>query len=137
MNKTTFNDDGSAINSYIWTKEFSGAPGHEGYTKDFRFCDLLFEKSGVYDMELRYRADSDRGDGNQKQIDLDPGGTTWNNFMWGTGQWDAGVDAAEESLSLGVLRGKRVQFKISNNNTVNQKFKLYGLNFTYNLKGRR
>jgi len=38
---------------------------------------------------------------------------------------------------LGAARGKRIQLYFSNQNTINQKFKIIGLNYSYNLKGRR
>ena len=33
----TYNDDGGAINSYFWTKEFGGVKGDYNYHKDFRY----------------------------------------------------------------------------------------------------
>lgn len=138
MNKaSTYSDDGAAINSYIYTKEFAGVPGHEQYHKDFRFFNLLYEKAGGYYMDVFFRADSDTGDGNRLQVSLDPGSSLWGTMIWGVDTWGGGNSAGEERIFFGQLRGKRVQFKFSNQNTINQKFKIYGLQFGYNMVGRR
>jgi hypothetical protein len=137
MNTSTYNDDGSAINSYIWTKEFSGVPGHEQYLKDFRYVNVLYEKSGDWFMKMNYRVDGDEGDGNSVNIDLDPGSNLWGTLVFGTDDWGGGTDTGEERIRLGQLRGKRIQFKFSNQNTVAQKFKVIGLQIGYNLVGRR
>ncbi len=119
------------------TKEFPGVPGDEQWFKDFREFNLLYEKAGGYFMDVFYKADSDSGDGNRLQIDLDPGGSLWGVMIWGIDLWGGGNDAGEEKISLGQLRGKRIQFRFSNQNVANQKFKIYGLQFSYNKKGRR
>lgn len=137
MNTLTYNDDGSAINSYMWTKEYSGNPGEENITKDFRFANLFYEKSGDYFMDFTYRVDSDKGQGNNQQIDLDPGGSLWGSMRWGSDLWGGGSDEEEARYYLGPSIGKRIQFKFSNQNTVNQKFKILGMNFMYNKKGIR
>lgn len=134
---TSYNDDGAAIDSYVWTKEFSGLKEHENVFKDFRALMVLYEKSGDYFMGIRYRADSDSGDGDAVQVDLDPGSASWGFFNWGTGNWGGGNEQQEIRQYLGALRGRRVQFKFTNQNTVNQKFKVYGIKFAYNVKGPR
>lgn len=137
MNTSTYNDDGSAIDSYYWTKEYSGRPGEETIEKDFRYSRLFYEKSGGYFMDFSYRTDSDSGSGNQQQINLDPGGSLWGSMVWGNDTWGAGPDDGEDRIYLSPSRGKRIQFKFSNQNTVNQKFKVIGMNFFYNNKGIR
>jgi hypothetical protein len=138
MNVTgQYSDDGVAINSYFYTKEFSGVPGDEQQQKDFRYVNLLYEKAGGYFMNLTYRVDSDSGEGNTLAISLDPGGSLWGTMVWGVDDWGAGAAEGEERIFLGQLRGKRIQFKFSNQNTVNQKFKIIGEQFSYNRKGRR
>jgi hypothetical protein len=137
MNTSTYNDDGTAINSYYWTKEFSGLPGEENIYKDFRYCQVFFEKSGDYFMNFAYKVDSDLGSGNVNQIDLDPGGSLWNTMVWGRDLWGGGSSEGEERAFVAPARGKRIQFMFSNQNTVNQKFKVVGLNFAYNQKGLR
>lgn len=138
MNKTaTYSDDRTAINSYFWTKEFSGIAGDEQFHKDFRYVNLLYEKSGDWDMALFYRVDSDQGEGDRIIIDLDPGGSLWGSMVWGNNLWGGGSSAGEDRLYLGQLRGKRIQFKFSNQQTAGQKFKVIGLQFAYNRKGRR
>tara|TARA_R110000868_G_scaffold9394_1_gene46903 strand:- start:7308 stop:9218 length:1911 start_codon:yes stop_codon:yes gene_type:complete len=134
---STYSDDGSAINSYLWTKEFSGNPGHENLEKDFRKVKLLIEKTGAYYMNLRFRTNSDSGIGSLKQVSLDPGATLWGALSWGVGSWGGGTDQEEVTVSLGQARGKRIQFQFSNQNAASQRFKIHGLNFTYNIKGKR
>jgi hypothetical protein len=137
LNTTTYNDNGSAIDSYIWTKEFSGRPGEENLFKDFRFATVFYGRPGSYYMNMTTRVDSDSGSGYTDQISISPGGSNWGTLVWGTDNWDPGQEDGEIKKSLGTFRGKRIQFKFSNQNTVNQKFKIYGLNFLYNNKGLR
>ena len=138
LNTTTYNDNSSAIDSYIWTKNFSGVPGDEQEFKDFRVLGYLYEKSGAYFMDVTYRTDSDKGVGRTFQVDLDPGSTLWQtNLVWGSSTWGGGSDEGEEERYLGNARGKRLQMKFSNQNTANQKFKILGVNYGYNRKGRR
>lgn len=136
LETTTYNDNGTAINSYFWTKEFSGNPGDENVQKDFRKLKLLVEKSGPYRMNVGWRVDSDNGTGAVKQIDLSSDADTWGTKNWGTMVWGSGKAQEEVTLSLGQTTGKRIQFMFSNQNAVNQKFKLIGVNLTYNIKGR-
>ena len=137
LETTSYADAGSAITSYFWTKEFAGLPGHENYDKDFRTANLLVELVGSYYMNLNVRVDSDAGEGTQKLVNLDPGGSTWNSFNWGSGNWDAGRGQRDVPVFIGPARGKRIQFKFGNQSAVNQGFKVHGLTFTYNLKGKR
>lgn len=137
LNSSTYSDNGTAINSYYWTKEFSGVPGHEAWTKDFRGLSLMYEKSGDYYMDFGYRVNSDKGDASLKQINLNPGGSLWGLLRWGLDVWGGGSTEGEENLSFGQIRGERIQFKFTNQNKVGQKFKVLGLQFFYNLKGKR
>ncbi len=137
LDTTTYSDDSTAINSYYWTKEYAGLNGHENLVKDFRKAYLLVEKSGPYFMNFTYRVDSDAGEGITKQISLDPGSAVWNSFNWGAGDWGGGRDQDEFEVPLGTASGKRIQFKFSNQNTAGQKFKVIGMKFKYNIKGKR
>jgi hypothetical protein len=137
LETTTTNDNSAAIDSYFWTKEFSGNKGHENFEKDFRFVDLLVDKSGAYYMNLTYRVDSDKGAGTTVQINLDPGSSVWNTLIWGIGDWGGGADQEEATVSLGQVRGKRIQLKFSNQNVAGQKFKVYGAKIHYNIRGQR
>lgn len=131
-----YSDDGAAIDSYYWTKEFAGQPGDEHLEKDFRYANILIDNSGSYYMNLTYRVDSDSGIGTTNQINLDPGGSQWGTMEWGE-NWGGGLDQDEDRVYLGTSRGQRIQFKFSNQNTVNQKFKVHWMNFAYNIKGFR
>lgn len=137
MEAGTYGDDGSAIDSYYWTKEFPGYSSEVNYNKDFRYANLLVENSGAYFMNLTYRVDSDSGTGDTQQIDLNPGGSLWGSMIWGVDNWGGGTSQQEVRQFLGTARGKRIQFKFSNQNTLNQKFKVYRFNYAYNLKGYR
>jgi hypothetical protein len=130
-------DDGTAIDSYFWTKEFAGLKGHENLQKDFRKVRMLVDRAGSYFMNFTYRVDSDSGDGTTVTVNLTPTGSTWNSFTWGSGNWGGGRVQDEITVTLGQVSGKRIQFKFSNQNTVNQRFKIHGINFTYNVKGQR
>jgi hypothetical protein len=137
MNQTAYNDSGTAINSYFWTKEFAGQPAHTTWYKDWRFGNLLFGLLGNWLMGITVRTDSDKGDGITTDIDCNPGESTWGSMVWGSDIWDAGRDIKDIKSPLGQFRGKRIQFKFSNKNVVNAGFKVVGLNLTYNLKGKR
>ncbi len=137
LETTTYSDDAAAIDSYLWTKEFSGAPGHEALEKDFRKVQILVEKTGAYNMNFSYRTNSDAGIGLTQSIDLNPGSGLWGTVIWDVSDWGGGIDQEEITLWLGQATGKRIQFKFSNQNTAAQRFKVYGLRFWYNIKGKR
>lgn len=132
-----YSDDGTAINSYFWTKEFSGLKGEASNHKDFRYTNLLVDLAGAYFMNVGVRTDSDSGDGTNYQIDLDPDGALWGSMVWGRDSWGAGALQRDTRLYLAGARGKRVQFRFSNQNTAGQRFKVHWMNLTYNLKGPR
>ncbi len=132
-----YSDDGAAIDSYFWTKEFSGFDPDVNAHKDFRYANLLVEKLGNYYMNVTYRVDSDTGIGNTQQINLDPGGSLWGSMVWGTDIWGGGVAQENIRLELGSSAGKRIQFMFSNQNVAGQRFKVNYMNFTYNRKGER
>lgn len=137
MEDNTFTDSGSAIDSYFWTKEFSGQETEYNVTKDFRWANVLVEKLGLYYMDLGYRVDSDSSEGTTTQVSLDPGGSVWGVMTWGTDVWGGGASQEDKKVFLGGVRGKRIQFMFSNQNTASQRFKVHGLNFTYIVRGVR
>lgn len=137
MESGSYNDDGAAIDSYFWTKEYPGYANEINYQKDFRYANILLETSGNYYMDLVYRMDSDAGGGDAQQIYLNPGGSLWGTMVWGRDLWGGGNLQKEIRQFLGTSRGKRIQFKFSNQNKVDQKFKVFRLNFAYNVKGFR
>ncbi len=130
-------DDGQAINSYFWTKEFVGQKGEESFVKDFRWTNILVDLAGAYNMGFSVLTDSDSGSGTQYDINVDPDASLWGTLMWGVDTWGAGSTQEDRRQYLEGARGKRIQFKFSNKNTVNQRFKVHWQNFTYNLKGQR
>lgn len=132
-----YSDDGSAINSYFWTKEYSGQPEDTNITKDFRFGNFLVDAAGNYYMNLTYKVDSTIGNGTVTNINLNPGGSLWGVFTWGTDLWGGGKNQNEVRQYFAGARGIRIQFMFSNQNTVNQRFKVHGMNLFYNQKGYR
>lgn len=132
-----YNDNGAAIDSYFWTKEFSGQKDEYNTFKDWRWANLLIDTPGNYYMNVTYRADSDSGSGTTTQVILTPGGSLWGVMAWGVDTWGGGTTQKEVRIYFGALRGKRIQLKFSNQNTVNQRFKVHGLNLVYNARGVR
>lgn len=137
MESGSYNDDGAAIDSYFWTKEFSGGPGDTNFTKDFRNLNMLVDNAGNWFMNITYKVDSDKGSGNTITQNLDPGGSLWGVMIWGVNTWGGGNNQTERRKSLANARGRRIQFKFSNQNTVDQRFTVHRLNFMYNVKGFR
>ena len=137
MNTSSYNDNGNPIDSYVWTKEFSCNPVHEAWTKDFRWINMFYELSGAWFMGITVRVDSDKGGGSTTQVSLDPGGSLYGTMIWGQDPYDAGRQEFENKFSIGTYRGKRIQIKFDNQNTVNQNFKVIGLSLTYNVRGLR
>jgi hypothetical protein len=135
---SSYNDNGTAINSYYWTKEFGGFGEHYRMQKDFREARFLIDNAGDWFMDLAYRLDSDSdGAGYSQQIDLNPGSSLWNTMMWGTSLWGGGTAQRDAKVSLGSARGERIQFKFSNQNAVGQYFKVHNLEYKYNIRGER
>jgi hypothetical protein len=137
MNPGVYNDNNVAINSYFWTKEFGGNDPSLNSHKDFRFANLLYDLAGAYYMNFTARVDSDLGSGNTQTLNLDPGGSLWGFMDWGIDVWGGGFSKRETKIDLGTISGKRIQFKFDNQNTVNQRFRVHGLNFLSNVKGYR
>jgi hypothetical protein len=137
MNRPTFTDAGVAIDSYFWTKNYSGLPTDERWTKDFRAFNIIFQRAGGYFMNVSYRTDSNLGVGTAIQVDLDPGGSLYGTAEYGVDVYGGGQEEGQIEQTLGQVVGERIQFKFDNQNTLNQKFKILGLQFIYNKKGRR
>lgn len=130
-------DNGSAIDSYFWTKEFAGYDGDESFYKDFRYTNLLVDLAGDFSMGFAVLTDSDSGSGTIYDIDLDPDASLWGSMVWGVDTWGGGATQRDIRQYLAGARGKRIQYKFSNKNMINQRFKVHWQNFTYNLKGPR
>jgi hypothetical protein len=138
LDTSTYSDDGTAINSYMWTKEFFGRPEHMENWKDFRLANLIVETLGSYYMNITFKADADFGAGTTVQVNLTPGGSVWGVLVWGAGTWGADSTRKNVTVPFGTLSGKRVEMKFSNQNTLNQGFHVFPMgSFTYNTRGRR
>lgn len=132
-----YSDDGTAIDSYYYTKEFPGFDQDTNMMKDFRYANILIDNAGAYFMNVIYKSDSDSGSGNSQQISLNPNASLWGTLIWGMGTWGGGAMQAETRVFVSPTRGKRIQFKFSNQNTAGQRFKVYRMNFDYNIRGYR
>lgn len=137
-----YNDDGSAINSYWWSKEYPGYDEDIALTKDFRYLNFLYDNAGSYFMNLVYRTDSDLGTGTSIQVNLASTATVWgsgvNGLVWGTSTWGGGVAQTESRIYFGgSVRGKRLQFRFDNQNKVDQRFGVHRGQFLYNIRGYR
>lgn len=137
METTSYNDNGAAINSYYYTKEFSGYPGEENNNKDFRKLQAIVDASGAYYMDLAAILDSGSGSGSAQLIDLTPAGALWDVGVWDIAQWGPAPNRKEANVFLASSNGKRIQFRFSNQNAVNQYFKVHWMKFRYNIKGLR
>lgn len=137
INHSTFSDDGSAINSFYATKEFSGLPQDINTTKDFRRFEFLFERLGNYYMNVGYRTDSSSGDFLLQPVDISPGGSLWGTMVYGSSEWSAGYQEGEQTIFVPAARGKRIQFLFSNQNTAGQGFRIIRMKYSYNNKGKR
>ncbi len=132
----TYSDVSAAINSYYWTKEYSGNVGEENLEKDFRWLWVLVENLGAYYMNVTFRTNSDTGTGTTEQISIDPKSTLWGTMRWGIDPWGSGNTQTEYTIPVG-LSGKRIQVQFSNQNTAGQGFKVHAMRINYNIKGKR
>ena len=88
-------------------------------------------------MNMYTKTDSYIGDGSLSTIYLDPGSSVYGTAVYGIDNYDPGKRIAEYKIPVGGYKGKRIQFKFTNQNTANQKFKLVGMTLSYNLRGKR
>jgi len=135
--ENTYIDDGAtAINSYYYTKRFSGLKRDENSHKDFRYALILHDVSSTdQDMNFSYIVDG-QTEGTTNVIAL-TGAATWGEVNWNEFQWSPGSGSREQRQYIAPSYGKRIQFKFDNQNTANYHFKIYGFNFVYNNKGLR
>lgn len=132
-----YNDSGTAINSYYFTKEYGGEDQIESWVKDFRWLKLWYERLGAWIMNVRYRSDGDSGSGDLIEIDLTPGGSLWGTMVWGTDTWGSGRTDVETDHSLGTKLGRRIQLKFDNGNVAGRAFKVHRMRMLMNLRAER
>jgi hypothetical protein len=133
----TYSDDGTAIDSYMWTKEFEGHPEVIENHKDFRRLNLTMGTLGAWNVGVSYRLDADPGDGNLKLVDINPGGGLWGSMIWGSGTWGGGSVRKQFKIDLGTASGLKIQFKFDNRGTVGRAFKVLRGMLFYSRRGRR
>lgn len=132
-----YNDDGAAIDSYFWTKVWSGHKGDEDWHKDWRWIELTIGTLGNWMMDVAYRLDDDDSVGSTKTVSLDPGGSLWGTMIWGTDVWGGGTNRAFAKVYFATSTGKRIQIKFANQNVANQAFKVIRMSLYYNKRGIR
>jgi hypothetical protein len=133
----TYADNGAAIKSYFYTKEFGGFQKDWEFTKDFRSVSTLVDLPGDWFMDVGYRTDSAVGGATTVQLALTPGGTLWGTGIWGTSLWGGGKSREDRRVTIAGAVGNRIQFYFSNQNKVNQYFKVHNIAFNYNVRGER
>lgn len=130
--------DGSAINSYWWSKDYGGEGELSHWTKDGRWTKIWHALLGTFNMKYRFRKDGDTGGGTQYAVSLTPGGAVWGAFTWGDGTlYSSGNQNKETQVFIGPVVGRRFQHGFTNENTVNQSFKVYNIQSTMNLRRQR
>lgn len=130
--------DGSAINSYWWSKELGGEGDLQYWTKDGRWTDIFHALVGSYNMKYRFRKDGDVGNGSQYSVNLTQGGAIYGSFNWGDGSlYGSGNQSKQTRVYIGPTLGKRFQHGFTNENTVNQYFKVFSFQSTMNLRSQR
>lgn len=128
--------DGSAIDSYFWTKQFGGESAIESYQKDGRYVFLWYDLVGGWNMNYRYRKDGDAGQGTAIEIDLTPPSGVWGTaYTWNPiNIWGGGATDAETQHSISPILGRRFQHRFDNQNTAGQYFRVHALKMLMNLR---
>lgn len=132
-----YSDDGTAIDSYFWTKEFDGYKEQKENHKDFRRLDLTMQTLGNWNVGISQRVDSDISQGNLQTVNVSPGGGLWGSMVWGVGSWGGGILRKRFPLELGTSNGVKIQFRFDNQATAGRAFKVLRGSFFYNNRGRR
>lgn len=134
-----YNDSGSAINSYFWTKETGGEDDTslDGYIKDLRELYLWYGNLGNYNMNVRYRVDGDTSLGTSYPVNLSVLGSTWGSMVYGVDPWGGSRSSLETRIVIGRAVGRKFQFRFDNQNTANQGFKVNRMEIGMNLRRRR
>jgi hypothetical protein len=133
-----YSDDGTAIDSYYWTKEYQGFDDDIENQKDFRFANFIVETLGDYYMNITYLIDSDAGVGTTIQVDLNPGQSLYGTGIYGVDVYGGGVNRKNVRICLSPTAGKKIQFKFDNQNTAGQAFHVLPRGtFSYNARGLR
>ena len=132
-----YSDDGSAIDSYFYTREFEGKRGQEENHKDFRRLNITMGTPGDWNIGVTHILDADSGSGDQQLVNVSPGGSLWGTMVWGVGTWGGGSTRKLFRLELGTAAGTKIQFKFDNQNTAGRAFEILRGTFFYNDRGRR
>ena len=133
----SYTDNGSGIDSFFETKEFDGGKNLRHIDKDFRQANFTVETLGDWKMRLSHRIDSEKGDGNAQDVDLNPGGSLWGTASYGADPWGGGKTRIDQKIELGQSEGKRVSFKFTNLSTAGSGFKVIRGNCYFNTRGLR
>ncbi len=132
-----YSDDGTAINSYFWTRELEGHDNLKESHKDFRRLNLTLGTLGDWSIGISHRVDSDVSEGDRQTVNVSPGGGLWGSMIWGVGTWGGGLSRKPFKIELGSANGVKIQFKFDNGNTAGRGFKVLRGSLFYNDRGRR
>lgn len=132
----TYTDNGAAIDSFYWGKEWDGGNKDKYFDKDFRYANFTVDTLGDWLMQIQYIVDSD-GEGIGIDVDLNPDGSVWNAFSWGADTWGGGNLRKDVKIELGRRVGKRISYKFNNKNTAGNAFKVIRGSTFYNRRGLR
>lgn len=132
-----YSDNGAAINSYFYTKEFQTTTQEWEDTKDFRRLNLTVGTLGNWNIGVTQIIDADSGSGDRQLLDISPGGGVWGTLVWGVGLWGGGSYRKPVKIELGTSQGVKIQFKFDNANTAGRGFRILRGTLFYNNRGRR
>jgi hypothetical protein len=134
-----YNDSGSAIDSYFWTKQLAGdSEGQIGsYVKDLRELFIWFQKLGSYHMNVRVRVDGDTSAGVAYPVSLAQTSALWGSMVWGVDPWGGLQTDFDERIPLPGYLGKKFQIRFDNQNTAGQAFRVHRIELGMNMRRRR
>ena len=135
--KSVYNDSGSAIDSYFWTKQIGGEGDLESFIKDFRELFVWRSLEGEFNMNVRWRFDGDTTVGAVKTLSLSTAGAKFGSAIWGTAIWGATSSDKESRIPIGRSRGRRIQVRFDNQNTADQNFNVHRLEIGMNIRRPR
>lgn len=145
----TYTDDGSAINSYWYSKPLGGEASIDSWIKDFRWLNLWWKEigTGIWDVSAKTEVVYDSTTGQVTSYGGDEtliatiapvaNPSLYGTAIYGTSSFYTEAAEREGQFSLGSLLGRRCQYKFSNGNTADQAFKVLSLKAIMNLRRQK
>lgn len=139
FNSGSYDDYGSAINSYFWTKEIGGEDDGslDSYIKNLREIYVYYRKLGNYNMNVSVRMDGDSSNGVAYPISLSNAASLWGTAIWGASVWGGSRTEFQQKISINGLLGRRFQVRFDNQNTAGQAFRVHRLELGMKSRRRR